>query len=376
MTKLGTAPITAPGWTGKPKEGIALIDCDVHHNYKSASELMPYMPKFYQDHMVDQGLHLPGAGYSNVPYRQNRPDLKEPELQARDINFSLEFMQEHHLDPWNIDYALLTGPPPVYGYSGLPDPDWAAVICRAFNDWTIEHWLEKDDRVVNSILISPSDPKQAVEEIERLANRKDTVAVLVPMGTERPFGNRMYHPIWEACAKHDLNVVSHIGGGGGAARNTPTPVGFPTYYMESRMARPAVASAHAASLICEGVFEKYPTLKFALIEVQQMWAVPLMWHMDYDWRALRDQTPWLKRLPSEYFRKHIRVGTQPLHEPETDEQMCQMLQMLHADKTLIYCSDFPHFDWNDPHTLFPKLPDDTHQAIFADNAMDLLRIDE
>ena len=50
--------------------------------------------------------------------------------------------------------------------------------------------------------------------------------------------------------------------------------------------------------------------------------------------------------------------------------------MLHADETLIYCSDFPHFDWNDPQTLFPKLPDDTHQSIFVDNAMDLLRIDE
>ena len=43
-----------------------------------------------------------------------------------------------------------------------------------------------------------------------------------------------------------------------------------------------------------------------------------MWHMDADWKALGDQTPWLKRLPSEYFREHIRVGTQPMHEPPQD----------------------------------------------------------
>ena len=104
-------------------------------------------------------------------------------------------MQREHLDPWNIDYALLTGPPPFYGYTGLPDPDWAAALCRAFNDWTIEHWLEKDERVVNAILISPSDPAQAVSEINRLADRRDTAAVMVPMGTSMPFGNRFYHPI-------------------------------------------------------------------------------------------------------------------------------------------------------------------------------------
>ena len=373
MSKPGATPIAAPGWTAKKRDGISLVDCDVHHNFKSASDLMPYLPKFYQDHLLDQGLHLPSPGYANIPFRTNRPDLKDPDLQSREVNFSLEFMQKEHLDLWNIDVALLTGPPPFYGYSGLPDPDWAAALCRAFNDWTIEHWLEKDDRVVNAILVAPNDPVQAVMEIDRLADRTDTAAVMVPMNTERPFGHRMYHPIWEACARHDLPVVSHIGGGGGAARNTPTPVGYPTYYMESRMARPFVASAQAASLIVEGVFEKLPTFKVALIEVQQMWAVPLMWHMDSDWKAIRDQTPWLKRLPSEYFRDHIRVGTQPLHEPPNSDHLCEMFEMLHAEETLIYCSDFPHFDWNDPVTTFPKMDQDLHDRIFAGNALDLLR---
>ena len=144
--------------------------------------------------------------------------------------------------------------------------------------------------------------------------------------------------------------------------------------MESRMTRPSVASAQAASLIVEGVFEKFPTLKVALIEVQQMWAVPLMWHMDVDWKAIGDQTPWLKRKPSEYFRDHIRIGSQPMHEPPKTEQVYQMLEMLHADETLIFCSDFPHFDWNDPVTVLPKLDERSHRRIFAENALDMLRI--
>ena len=142
------------------------------------------------------------------------------------------------------------------------------------------------------------------------------------------------------------------------------------------MARPQMPSTHAASLICEGVFEKFPNLKFAFIEVQQLWAVSVMWHMDADWKAIGDQTPWLKRRPSEYFRDHIRIGTQPMHEPERTEQMYQMLEMLHGDETLIYCSDFPHFDWNDPVTVFPKLSGNMHQRIFAANALEMLRIGE
>ena len=96
-------------------------------------------------------------------------------------------------------------------------------------------------------------------------------------------------------------------------------------------------------------------------------------YLPYLWFR-RDQTPWLKRLPSEYFRDHIRIGSQPMHEPEKPEQMHQMLDMLHADETLIYCSDFPHFDWNDPVTVLPKLSEHLHQRIFVDNAFEMLRL--
>lgn len=164
MSQVGARPVTAPGWTAKPKNGIAIVDCDVHHNFRHPTQLLPYLSKFYQEHLLDQGLHL--GGYPNIPIRSNRVDLKgrvEEAIEStpknsggdpRDFNFTLEFLQEEHLDVWNIDIALLTGPPPFYGYSGLPDPDWAAALCRAFNDWTIEHWLDRDERVVNAILVS------------------------------------------------------------------------------------------------------------------------------------------------------------------------------------------------------------------------------
>ena len=373
-TRIGAAPIAAPGWTARKESAFRLVDCDVHHSLEKPEQLLPYLSKVHQEHLHDQGMHIGGNPYPNVPFRATRTDLKDPDLKRRDFNFTLEFTQRELLDPWNIDVALLTGSPSdIYGACGVPDPDWGAALCRAFNDYTIEHWLEKDDRVVNAILVAATDPAQAVAEIRRLAHRKDTVAVHVPLNTARPFGNRFHDPIWEACAEHDLPVIAHIGGGGPSG-NTPTPVGYPTYYVETRLARQSVAMAQAASLIVEGVFEKFPTLMFGIIEVQQMWAVSLMWQLDFDWKAIGDQTPWLNRLPSEYFREHIRVGTQPMHEPERPEHLQQSLEMLHADETLIFCSDFPHFDQSDPVTALPGISDHLRRRIFSDNALEMLRM--
>ena len=80
------------------------------------------------------------------------------------------------------------------------------------------------------------------------------------------------------------------------------------------MARPQIAMAHTVSFICEGVFEKFPDFRVLFIEHDVFWVPGLMWHMDSDWKGLRDYTPWVKRLPSEYLRQHIRIW-HPAHDP-------------------------------------------------------------
>ena len=106
-------------------------------------------------------------------------------------------------------------------------------------------------------------------------------------------------------------------------------------------------------------------------ECDQFWLIGLMWHMDADWKSLRDQTPWLTKAPSEYALEHIRVGSQPLLEPDSNGRLFEMLAALHAERTLCYASDWPHWDWDDPATTFPRLPQALHQRVFADNAREL-----
>jgi predicted TIM-barrel fold metal-dependent hydrolase len=373
----GARPILAPGWSGGTHTDIALVDCDVHQTVRQMDDLIPYMSRVYRQQAEEQGIRMAGSGYFNVATNAARADLSADcdgkYSSHRDHGNNYDQLKENHLDLWNVDKVLLTGAS-TYGASVLPDPDFAAALCRAFNDWTIEQWLEKDDRLLMAISINVNDPRQAIAEIERLGPDPRTKAVMLPTGSRMPYGNRFYHPIWEACERHGLVVGIHPGNEGAGMAGPPTGVGYPTYYIETRMARPQMAMAHAVSFIAEGVFEKFPSLKVLIDECDQFWAVGLMWHMDADWKSLRDQTPWLKRLPSEYFREHIRVGTQPMLEPESNEQFWMMLDALHAEETLVYSSDWPHWDWDDPASTFPKLPEQLHRRVFSENARELFRL--
>ena len=381
MTMLGARPVTAPGWTGRPKSDLALIDCDVHHGYKKPEDLFPYLPRVYRERVIGQGMLLPGSGYFNVPKRAARTDLtdscdaRSDDYNGRSRGDDYATLKEVNLDVWNVDRVLLTGSN-VYSASIIPDPDYAAALCRAFNDWTLETWVARDERFKIAMAVATSDPAKAVAEINRLADNPAVVAIMLPTGSRMPYGNRFFHPIWAACEERGLVVMVHPGAEGAGMAGPPTGVGYPTYYLETRMARPQMAMAHCASIICEGVFEKFPRLEWAFVEVDQFWVAGFMWHMDADWKSLREQTPWVKRLPSEYVRQHIRIGSQPLEEPERREDLLHMLDAMHAEETLIYCSDWPHWDWDDPATTFPKLPEHLHQRIFADNARELFGLPE
>jgi predicted TIM-barrel fold metal-dependent hydrolase len=362
-----TAPAT------KASKSIGLIDCDVHHMPPGVDALFPYLPRHYVENIRYFGDMLPALGYTNVPGKGSRDDLWDnPNYEGINPAAVPDVARKKHLDVYDVDIAVLTGGP--YGAAVHPDADYAAAYCRAFNDWTLEQWVSTDSRFRASIHISPTDPQQAAAEIERLGDRAEFVQVMMPAGARIPFGNRFYHPIYAACERYGLPLSVHFGGEGAGIAAPPTAAGYPSYYLEMRMARPQIAMAHVVSLICEGVFEKFPNLHFIFIEQDVFWVPGLMWHMDSDWKGLRDYTPWVRRLPSEYLREHIRFGTQPMPQPPTVEDLKIFLEWLRADEVLVFASDYPHWDWDEPSAFLSGFDETLRHKIMAENAQAILRL--
>jgi hypothetical protein len=95
---------------------------------------------------------------------------------------------------------------------------------------------------------------------------------------------------------------------------------------------------------------------------------PLLWRLDTEWRALRKETPWLKRPPSEYFFEHIRFTTQPLEQPDKLEHLWACLEGMNGKQTLMFASDYPH--WDQDHISSIRLPAGWDEAVFGGNALD------
>ena len=348
-----------------------IVDCDVHHSAGKTENLYEYMPRHFVEYMNDFGNMMPKLGYTNMPGGGGRIDLRDEKDSRESVTANPQICIEKHLDVYDIDYAVLTGGP--YAAAVHTNPDYASAYCSAFNDYTRDNWLTADPRFRGSIHICPVDPQLAVKEIDRLGPHPGFVQVMMPAGARMPYGNRHYHPIYEACERHGLPVSVHFGAEGTALASPPTAPGFPTYYLEMRMARPQIAQAHVTSLVVEGVFEKFQNFHFIFVEMDTFWLPGLMWHLDLDWRALRDYTPWVKRLPSEYIRQHIRLGTQPMPDlPGGQKDLETYLRWMHAEDTLVFASDYPHWDWDEPGHTIQGIETDLYNRIMGENIAEIL----
>jgi uncharacterized protein len=350
-----------------------MIDCDVHNELSSSEDLLPFLEPYYRDY-VQRG-EAPG-GPGSLP-RATRPWL-HPENYARTDTTppggevpgtDYEFLREQLLDRYDVDVAVLTGDS-IIDVSSLANSYYASALARAHNDYTIETWLSRDERLKGSIAVAPQDPAGAAEEIRRLGHHPDMVQVLLSSGSQRPYGDPYYHAIWEAVAEMDLPVAVHLGAQGGVNAN-PTGCGPPTFFWEYHALACETGMGHLASLVAHGIFEKYPNVRVILMELGLAWLPGVLWRLDADYKALRKETPWLQRLPSEYAAEHIRLSTQPLEVPRAATAFWDVLESMGGKQMLMFSSDYPHWDFDDPTQV--AIPEAWRDAVFDENARGVYR---
>lgn len=334
----------------------AVIDCDIHH-FTGAKAFKPYLPRMFAEFMTTYGAALPSG---------------TPSGGAAQSVIDLATLQEKHLDPNHITSGILTGE--SYGMQAVGNYDYAAAICSAINDYTQEQWLSQDKRLKGSIIVTKQAPQLAAKEIDRLAGSGLWAQVIFSNGSHVPFGNRYYDPIYEACVRHNLPVMIHAGMEGAGINSPTTGAGFVTHLAEWKAARAQAMMAHLASFIFEGTFENFPDLRIVLNEGGAFWLAPYLWRLDLDWKSLRVQTPWVRQLPSEYFRKYFRVTTQSLEKTPDDDVFHQYMNSIYANDTLMFCSNYPYADFNAQVASWPAMDDALQERIFYRNAAEFYNL--
>jgi predicted TIM-barrel fold metal-dependent hydrolase len=97
-----------------------------------------------------------------------------------------------------------------------------------------------------------------------------------------------------------------------------------------------------------------------------------MWKIEHSWAAVRREVPWVKTLPTEYIREHVRFGTQPMEEPPDPKFLAHIIEMLGSDKLLMFATDYPHWDFDAPGPALPAvLPADLRRKILWENAREI-----
>ncbi|MQA25637.1 MAG: amidohydrolase family protein [Micromonosporaceae bacterium] len=377
---LSSAPATdSVPTTDTPPSRYELVDCDVHPIMKGGmEELRPYLSRASQHRLgLDERRDLTTTGHReavsiprNTLYVNQagvlRGDARAPDGSAPGADPS--FTAQQLLDANSISRAVLIGGE-VLGLGAMPDPDAAAMIASAYNDWLADTWLSADERYRGNLVVAAQDPQLAAAEVRRAGQDERFVAVLLPL-TNILMGQRHYYPIYEAAAELALPITVHPNSGEGIFRTSPTLAGgTPTYYVEWQAGLSQVFQANVISLICQGVFERFPTLKVILTEGGLGWIPDVIWRLDKNVRGLRDEVPWIRRLPSEYVFDHVRFTTQPLPEPKRRLHLQVLCEIAQAERTLMFSSDYPHWDFDDPRHVLTALPAEIRRQVKADNAI-------
>ena len=344
---------------------VAIADCDIHPAPATRTELYPFLAKRWHDHLETYDKHpyqgmMEGPPYPKAQPNASRRDAYPPEGGPQ--GSSLSFMQKQHLDPNNVVLGVLN---PLNTGQGIRNHDLAAAICSAINDWQIDKWTGKDSRLKGSIVVANEDGPSAAKEIRKRAGDKNFVQVLLLSRNVEPLGQRRYWPIYEAAQEAGLPVGVHAFGFGG---NPITASGWPSFYIEEMVGHSQCQQTVLASLVLEGVFERFPNLNMIMIEAGFGWTPSLAWRLDKVWQRLRSEVPRVKRPPSEYIREHIYWTTQPMEDPERRQDLFDVIDWIGWDK-LLFATDYPHWDFDEPSRVLPPgVSDDNRAAFYLGNA--------
>lgn len=347
--------------------GGGIYDMDIHPTTRSDTEIRDYLAPAWHEHFdyyrdfarkpLARGHSYPRAA-RGLARRDSWPPTGGPPAS------DLDFMREQHLDLHNIELGTLL----VLAPNGnkLRHAGFARAMCSAINDWQVKAWAEPEPRLKGSLVIPQEDIAASLEEIRRWAGSPHFASIFMSPRTDEPIGRERYWPIFELAAELNMTISLHGGGDNGLPTSA---TGYPSFFVEQRESQSPLYEAVLTSLVMEGVFERFPKLRFFFVEAGGLgWVPQLGWRLDYCWEKLGKEVPHLKKPPTHYMKSNIWYTSQPIDEPKRPADLRKVFDWVGWDR-VAFATDYPHWDFDDPrYAIQFEMTAAEKQLFFRDNA--------
>lgn len=299
--------------------------------------------------------------------RKGRPGMTDPVTRLKDM------------DAEGIDVAVIFGTQVALTVNGLVSGELATAICHAVNEWLLDYCAADPQRLRPVGLIPCQAPRAAVKELEYLARRGATSAMLPTNVYGRNMGEPMFHPIYDAAEKIGMTLSVHPQAGhegvpgvsGVMGAGTPRFFKYAYVHMTAFPFELMIAMMH---MIGEGVFDRFPRLRVAFMEGGAGWLPFWMERLDEHVEKLAPQMPDLRRRPSE-----IVQSDQIILSCESEETGLDRVLDAAGPGTVVYASDYCHWDCRFPDSVrdicdAPDLSPAQKARVLGGNAVAFFRL--
>lgn len=243
----------------------------------------------------------------------------------------------------------------------------------------IADFCADDDRLMGVAALPLDDPARALAEVDHIIELGLATAWVPhrPAGGRSP-GHDDLDPVWARLAEAGIPFVLHVGGQplqiAPDWMNTGRPV--PTDWQgggENIRSKDMIALHHDAetfigTLVFDGVFERHPDLRGAVVELGAGWAPSFLRRLDWSsdiWRKSEPDLQKLTRKPSEQISSHMAFT------PFVYEDVGTLINESN-NELYLFSSDYPHHEGGrNPLGRFERSLDghtaETLNRFYADN---------
>jgi predicted TIM-barrel fold metal-dependent hydrolase len=251
------------------------------------------------------------------------------------------------------------------GLVGHQDPEVEMEFVRANHRYLSDFCSEYPHRLKSLIVVTPRAMEESVEEIKRWAGSGWAVGVQPHLPLDYPIDHPDMDPIWAAADEANLAIVHHS-----------FSWGYPAYrdlwdnpFLGRLGSHPFAAMRAMAAFIGAGIMDRYPNLRFGILESGFGWLPFWARRMDDQAVYMGHVNENLQYRLSEYVTGGRFFASIVLHE---GEQMVKMVMDDLGDHVLMFGSDYPHAESRFPGSVdkvlsWNALTPDRMQKLMWDN---------